>query len=147
MASSSLPFKSYYYKPTVRISVFFIQNGYFQAFEELSDILKNSRKGPRNLKNLPRKTSEKMSDLCEVETDGFIIFMEVLYGLVVTIGILANALVCSVFLSDIRIKNVSKLTITTCIYQNFSVISDIWLLIYQLQTQFIYFLHYIYLSK
>ena len=82
-----------------------------------------------------------MSDLCEVETDGFIIFMEVLYGLVVTIGILANALVCSVFLSDIRIKNVSKLTITTCIYQNFSVISDIWLLIYQLQTQFIYFLH------
>ena len=88
-----------------------------------------------------------MSDLCEVETDGFIIFMEVLYGLVVTIGILANALVCSVFLSDIRIKNVSKLTITTCIYQNFSVISDIWLLIYQLQTQFIYFLHCIYLSK
>ena len=140
MASSSLPFKSYYYKPTVRISVFFIQNGYFQAFEELSDILKNSRKGPRNM-------SEKMSDLCEVETDGFVIFMEVLYGLVVTIGILANALVCCVFLSDIRIKNVSKLTITTCIYQNFSVISDIWLLIYQLQTQFIYFLHCIYLSK
>ena len=126
MASSSLPFKSYYYKPTVRISVFFIQNGYFQAFEELSDILKNSRKGPRNLKNPARKMSEKMSDLCEVETDAFIIFMEVLYGLVVTIGILANALVCSVFLSDIRIKNVSKLTITTCIYQNFSVISDIW---------------------
>ena len=126
MAFSSLPFKSYYYKPTVRISVFFIQNGYFQAFEELSDILKNSRKSPRNLKNLVRKMSEKMSDLCEVETDGFIIFMEVLYGLVVTIGILANALVCSVFLSDIRIKNVSKLTITTCIYQNFSVISDIW---------------------
>lgn len=52
-----------------------------------------------------------MSDLCEVETDGFVIFMEVLYGLVVTTGILANALVCCVFLSDIRIKNVSKLTI------------------------------------
>ena len=111
MASSSLSFKSYYYKPTVRISVFFIQNGYFQAFEELSDILKNSRKSPRNLKNLARKMSEKMSDLCEVETDGFVIFMEVLYGLVVTTGILANALVCCVFLSDIRIKNVSKLTI------------------------------------
>ena len=52
--------------------------------------------------------SEKMTDLCGVETDGFAIFMEVLYGLVVTIGILANALVCCVFLSDIRIKNVSK---------------------------------------
>jgi len=50
---------------------------------------------------------EKMSDLCEVENDGFEIFMEVLYGIVVTIGILANGLVCCVFLSDIRIKNVS----------------------------------------
>ena len=49
-----------------------------------------------------------MSDLCESETDGFAIFMEVLYGLVVTIGILANALVFCVFLSDIRIKNVSN---------------------------------------
>ena len=81
----------------------------------MSDILKNSRKSPRNLKSLgksekkiSRKMSEKMTDLCESETDGFTIFMEVLYGLVVTIGILANALVCCVFLSDIRIKNVSN---------------------------------------
>ena len=51
--------------------------------------------------------SEKMAYLCEAETDGFAIFMEVLYGLVVSIGILANSLVFGVFLSDIRIKNVS----------------------------------------
>ena len=50
-----------------------------------------------------------MSDLmlCGVERDGFTLLMEILYGLVVTVGILANALVCCIFLSDIRIKNVS----------------------------------------
>ena len=51
--------------------------------------------------------SEKMSDACIVERDGFATMMEILYGLVVIIGITANALVCCVFLSDIRIKNVS----------------------------------------
>ena len=51
--------------------------------------------------------SEKMSGPCEIGTDGFEIFMEILYGLVVTFGILANALVCCIFLTDIRIKNVS----------------------------------------
>ena len=39
-------FKSYYYKPTVRISVF-IQNGYFEVFEEFSDILKIREDSPR----------------------------------------------------------------------------------------------------
>ena len=48
-----------------------------------------------------------MSDPCIVERDGFATLMEILYGLVVAVGITANALVCCVFLSDIRIKNVS----------------------------------------
>ena len=64
--------------------------------------------------------SEKMSDLCESETDGFAIFMEVLYGLVVTIGILANALVFCVFLSDIRIKNVSNYLLLKPVYNGIS---------------------------
>ena len=60
-----------------------------------------------NFLGFEEKKSEKMSDPCIVERDGFATMMEILYGLVVIIGINANALVCCVFLSDIRIKNVS----------------------------------------
>ena len=135
-----------FFHPKWLFSSFWRIVGHFEKFEKKSE--KSQKFWQRAIS---RKMPEKMSDLCEVETDGFVIFMEVLYGLVVTIGILANALVCCVFLSDIRIKNVSiksgKITILSCIYRNFSGISDIWLLIYQLQTRFIYFPHCIYLSK
>ena len=47
---------------------------------------------------------------CSTQNGGFELAMEVLYGLVVTIGIIANALVCCVFINDIRMKNVNKHT-------------------------------------